>query len=40
MLSAFGCTVDCGIADLNEDGIVAATDVLMALSTFGVACPQ
>ena len=40
MLSAFGCTADCGIADLNEDGIVAATDVLMALSTFGVACPQ
>lgn len=38
MLSAFGCTLDCGVADLNGDGLVAASDILEALSFFGVDC--
>ena len=29
-----------GMADLNEDDMVAASDILLALSTFGVACPN
>jgi len=38
LLSAFGCMEDCGAPDLNNDGLVAASDILAALSNFGVPC--
>jgi hypothetical protein len=40
MLAAFGCQTDCGDQDLNFDGMVAAGDILIALSTFGLPCPN
>ena len=40
ILSSFSCIFDCGAPDLNRDGLVAANDILQALSTFGVACPE
>lgn len=36
LLYLFGCTSDCCAADLNSDGLVAANDILEALSTYGV----
>ena len=35
MLSYFGCTTDCGWADLDEDGAVSVSDVLAWLTAFG-----
>ena len=37
-LSAFGCSINCGVADLNGDGAVNTTDLLMMLSLFGSVC--
>lgn len=39
LLSLFGCTVNCGIADINNNGLVGSADVLLVLAQFGAICP-
>ena len=39
LLSAFGCPADCGMQDMDDDGIVGSSDVLMFLGVFGTFCP-
>lgn len=38
LLSAFGCTADCGNADITGDFIVNSADLVVLLSEFGSAC--
>ena len=39
LLSLFGCTVNCGMADINNNGLVGSADVLLVLAQFGAICP-
>ena len=40
VLGEFGCTADCGRADISGDGMVTVNDLLELLGSFGDPCPE
>lgn len=38
LLSLFGCTANCEMADINNNGLVGSADVLLVLAQFGNTC--
>ncbi|MBI1268512.1 MAG: hypothetical protein GC193_13890 [Cryomorphaceae bacterium] len=36
LISSFGCTSNCGVADMNNDGSVNAADLLILLGQLGL----
>jgi len=39
LLSAYGCSSNCGEPDLSSDGLVGTADLLIFLSVYGTDCP-
>jgi len=38
-MSNFGCTSGCGLFDMDNNGAVNTSDLLIFMSTFGNVCP-